>query len=200
MVRAVLGCYLRLAVEGTAHVPAGAALLVANHPSALDPVLIAAALPRRAVFMGAAEFLTWPVVGWVMRAYGVVPVRRGRVDAAAVREAVRVLRAGGLLVIFPEGRVAPSGGALRPGAGLLAAAAHVPVVPVAVVGSSRALPLGRYLPRPVPVRVCIGPPLPPPPDREAGERTVEEAMAWIRRTAASRPAEASPAQPPAGSA
>ena len=190
MVCAVLRCYLRLTVEGTAHVPAGAALLVANHPSALDPILIAVALPRRAVFMGAAEFLAWPVVGWVMRAYGVVPVRRGRVDAAAIREAVRVLRAGGLLVIFPEGRVAPSGGALRPGAGLLAAAAHAPVLPVAVVGSSRALPLGRYLPRPVPVRVCIGPPFPPPPDREAGERTVEEAMGWVRGVAAAPGAEA----------
>jgi len=199
VVRAVLRCYLRLAVEGTGHMPAGAALLVANHPSALDPVLIAAALPRRAVFMGAAEFLTWPVVGWVMRAYGVVPVQRWRVDAAAIREAVRVLRAGGLLVIFPEGRVAPSGGPLRPGAGLLAAAAQVPVVPVAVVGSSRALPLGRYLPRPVPVRVCIGPPLPPPPDREAGERTVEAAMGWIRGIAAVPAGEAARGQPAARS-
>jgi hypothetical protein len=60
---------------------------------------------------------------------------------------------------------------------------------VAVVGSSRALPLGRYFPRPAPVRVCIGPPLPPPADREEGERTVEAAMGWIRGIAVAPGAE-----------
>jgi len=169
-------------VEGVEHIPPGGALVVANHPSALDPVVLAAALPRRALFIGAAEFLSMPLAGWAMRAYGTIPVRRGRIDLAVVREAVRALEAGVLVAIFPEGRISPDGGSPKAGAGILAARAGVPTVPAAILGTARALPLGRYLPRLSRVRVVFGPPLPPPPaaDRAAAHRLVEEALGWVR--------------------
>ncbi len=182
-VRLLLRLGFAFRVDGVARIPSGGALVVANHPSALDPVVLAAALPRRALFIGAAEFLTMPLVGWAMRAYGTIPVRRGRIDLSVVREAVRALEAGALVAIFPEGRISPGGGSPKGGAGILAARAGVPTVPAAILGTARALPLGRYFPRPSRVRVVFGPPLPPPPpaDRAAADRLVEEALAWVRR-------------------
>lgn len=181
-VRFLLRLFFGFRIEGAAHVPPGAALIVANHPSALDPVVLAAALPRRALFVGAAEFLTMPFVGWAMRAYGVIPVHRGQVDLSVVKEAVRALEAGALVGIFPEGRISPEGGVVKAGAGVLAARAGVPTVPAAILGTGRALPLGHYIPRPARVRVIFGPPLPPPPpgDRAAADQMVEEALSWVR--------------------
>ncbi len=181
-VRFLLRLFFNFRIEGLAHVPPGAALVVANHPSALDPVVLGAALPRRALFVGAAEFLTMPLVGWAMRAYGTIPVHRGQVDLTVVKEAVRALEAGALVGIFPEGRVSPESGPLKSGAGILAARARVPTVPAAIFGTARALPLGHYVPRPSPVHVIFGPPLPPPPpgDRAAADQMVEQALSWVR--------------------
>lgn len=186
-VRWFLKLYNRLQVEGLAHVPAGAAIVVANHPSALDPAVLAVTLPRRRTFfIAAAEFLTLPLVGWAIRSYGVIPVRRGQTDLSVIKDAMRALDDGKLVVIFPEGRVTPEGsGALKAGAALLAARARVPILPAAVLGTVRALPFGRYIPRPVKVRAIFGAPLPPPSDREEAERTVEAALAWARTVAGS---------------
>ncbi len=181
-VRFLLRLFFNFRIEGLAHVPPGAALVVANHPSALDPVVLAAALPRRALFVGAAEFFTMPFVGWAMRAHGTIPVHRGQVDLTVVRATVRALEAGALLGIFPEGRISPENGPLKPGAGILAARARVPTLPAAIFGTGRALPLGHYIPRPTPLRVVFGPALPPPPpgDRAAADHMVEQAMSWVR--------------------
>ena len=183
-----LKLYNRLEVEGVAHVPAGAAIVVANHPSAIDPVVLAITLPRRrTLFVAAAEFLALPVVGWAMRSYGVIPVWRGQTDLSVIKDAIRALEDGKLVVIFPEGRVTPEGrGPVKSGAALLAARARVPILPVALVGTERALPLGRYIPRPARIRAVIGPPLAPPGDRESAERAVEEALAWVRTVTAQR--------------
>jgi 1-acyl-sn-glycerol-3-phosphate acyltransferase len=186
LVRGLLRLWCRFRVEGAGRYPAGPAVIVANHPSALDPMFVAAALPDRVLFLAAREFLAWPLIGWAMRAYGCIPVRRGAVDTAAVRLALRALEAGVKVGVFPEGRVSPAPGPLRPGAGMLAATAGVPILPVAVVGSGRVFPLGARFPRPGRVTVKIGATLPP---RAAGagrargdagwEAPVEEAMAWV---------------------
>jgi 1-acyl-sn-glycerol-3-phosphate acyltransferase len=186
-VRALLRVYFLFRVEGLTGYAAGPGVIVANHTSALDPLFIAAALPDRVLFVAAREFLALPVVGWVMRAYGCIPVRRGEVDTSVVRLALRALAAGVKVGVFPEGRVSPQPGPLRRGAGLLAAAAGVPIQPIAVVGSGRAFPLGASFPRPARVTVRIGAQVPPPAgagdDREAAradrEATVAQAMAWV---------------------
>jgi len=156
---------------------------VANHPSALDPLLLAAALPRRGLFIAAAEFLQLPAVGWAMRAYGVIPVRRGQTDLSVIKEAIAALEAGALVVIFPEGRVSPRGAEAKAGAGLLAARTGAPIVPAAVVGSARALPLGAVIPRPTRVRVRFGAARAAPSDRAAAEGVAAEALAWAQQAA-----------------
>ncbi len=156
-------------------------MVVANHPSALDPLFLAAALPERLLFLAAAEFFTLPLVGWAMRTYGCIPVRRGEADSAAVRGALLALGAGRKVAIFPEGRISPQPAPGHRGAALLAARAGVPVVPVAMVGTGRVFPLGAWLPRPGRVSVRIGPPIPPPgATRSPQEGAIEAAMAWIR--------------------
>lgn len=182
IVPALLRALFRFRVEGLERYPSGPAVLVANHPSALDPLFLAAAVPDRVLFLAAEEFLALRLVGWVMRTYGCIPVRRGEVDLGAVREALRALADGRKVVVFPEGRVTPHPDG-RPGfrgATLLAARAQAPVVPVAVLGSGRAFPLGARVPRPARVVVRVGPSLPPPsPDRAHQDRTTAAVMSWI---------------------
>jgi 1-acyl-sn-glycerol-3-phosphate acyltransferase len=178
--RVLLRVLFLFRVEGLEQYPRGAAVIVANHPSALDPLFIAAALPERILFIGAREFLTMPVVGWAMRAYGCIPVRRGQVDASAVRDALRALAAGYKVGVFPEGQISPELSAGRRGGALLAARGGVPLLPVAVVGSGQVFPLGARMVRPGRVTVYIGPPLPPPGgDRADQDAATESAMAWI---------------------
>jgi 1-acyl-sn-glycerol-3-phosphate acyltransferase len=184
LVRLILRLYFRFAIEGAAQLPPGGALVVANHPSALDPLILAAALPRRGVFIAAAEFLHLPAVGWAMRTYGVIPVWRGQTDLSAIKDAIAALEAGTLVVIFPEGRVSPAGGAAKAGAGLLAARTGAAIVPAALVGTGRALPLGAVFPRPRRVGVIFGAPRPAPSDRAAAEEVVAEALAWAQQTEA----------------
>lgn len=182
--KALLGLFrllFRFRVEGLARLPAGPAVIVANHASALDPLFIGVALPERVLFVAAEEFLTMPAVGWAMRAYGCIPVRRGEVDSSAVREALAALADGFKVGVFPEGQVSPSPGPLRRGAGLLASRARVPIAPVVLIGVDRVFPLGARLPRPARVEVRIGDPLPAPePTHAAQEAAVAAAMAWIR--------------------
>jgi 1-acyl-sn-glycerol-3-phosphate acyltransferase len=181
IVRAVLRTLFRFRVEGLEHYPGGPAVIVANHPSALDALFLAAALPERVLYIGAEEFLAMPGVGWAMRTYGCIPVRRGEVDLSAIREALRALRDGRKVVVFPEGRVSPEPGPLHRGAALIAARAAVAIVPVAIAGTARVFPLGARVPRPAPVRVRFGPPHPPPREgRGELEAAVAAAMAWVR--------------------
>lgn len=185
-VRGLLRLLFRLRLEGRERYPAGAAVLVANHPSALDPLFLAAALPERVLMLAAEEFLAMPGVGWAMRAYGCIPVRRGEVDAAAVRAALTFLAQGAKVVVFAEGAVSPQARPVQRGAGLLAAQAGVPLVPVALRGSGRVFPLGARVPRLGRVTVAVGPPQPPPwGGRDAQQAAVDRAMAWVRAAAAS---------------
>lgn len=175
----------RLSVVGAERLPStGAAVLVCNHVSWLDPIILPLVLPRKPAFLAMEELWRMPGVGLVMRAWGTlaVPINREVADATAFKGSLRALKDGAFLIVFPEGGISPDG-RLRPfhrGAALLAARARVPLIPIAIVGSADALPLGRTLPRPRPITVRIGTPIPPPrPDRESLARASEQAAAEI---------------------
>lgn len=156
-----------------------------NHVSWLDPIILPLILPRRPAFLAMEELWRMPGVGLVMRAWGTlaIPLNREVADATAFKGSLRALKDGAFLIVFPEGGISPDG-RLRPfhrGAALLAARAQAPLVPIAIVGSADALPLGRIVPRPRPITVRIGTPIRPPgPDRESLARASEEAAAQIR--------------------
>lgn len=151
-----------LHARGREHVPrTGPVLLVANHSSVLDPPLVAGMTPRPVSFLAKAELFDLPLFGWFIRRLGAKPLRREGGDPGALRTALRVLQAGRVLLVFPEGTRGEEGvlRSAKPGAGMLAVLSGATVVPVYVTGSGRAWPRGRRLPRPGKVRVTFGTPL-----------------------------------------
>jgi len=177
----LLKLLFRFRVEGLDRYPAGPALIVANHLSALDPLFMAAAVPERVLMVGAAEYLKIPFVGWVMRTYGCIPVHRGEADLSAIKDSVRALQDGRKVVIFPEGRISPEPAPPQRGAAVVAAHARVPFVPAAIVGSDRVFPMGARMIRPARVSVTFGP-LHQPYGTTAHdyEAALAGAMMWVR--------------------
>jgi 1-acyl-sn-glycerol-3-phosphate acyltransferase len=152
-----------LKVYGTEHVPrTGGLLLVSNHQSNLDPVLLGVQLPRALSYMAKSElFNVHPLFTWLIRSLGAFPVRQGAGDVGAVKEAITRLQEGDVLNVYPEGSRTETGEIMpmEKGIGLLIRRAKVPVVPVAIDGSFEAWRKGRKLFRRWPIRLQYGPPM-----------------------------------------
>ena len=148
----------------------GGVLIVSNHQSYLDPVIVAVALPRPSSFMARSTLFINPVFRALISGLNAFPVVRGGRDMQAVREAVRRLERGECLVVFPEGTRTTDGriGALQPGVVAIADRAGVPIVPAVVDGAFEAWPKGRGI-RPWPIRVIYGKPI-PPAERQGAHR------------------------------
>lgn len=146
-----------LSVEGEEHVPpAGALVVAANHRSYLDPPLLGAWFPRTIHYMAKKELFQIPIFGNVIAAVGAFPVDREQADLASVRRALRILKEGGVVGVFPEGRRNISGDAQsKGGAVLLATLARCQLVPVYLENTAQAV---RKL-RASRVRVVIGEPM-----------------------------------------
>jgi 1-acyl-sn-glycerol-3-phosphate acyltransferase len=174
-----------LRATGRRHVPAsGGALLVANHLSYLDVIVLGILLPRPLNYV-ARSTLFFPPLGALIRSIGAFPIQREGMGASGLKETLRRLRDGGVVVLFPEGTRSPDGelGALKPGIAALASRARVPIIPAAVAGTFEAWPRDRLVPRPHAIRVHYGPPILP---EEWEDRSPEALVALIRsRLAAS---------------
>lgn len=163
-VRPVLKRFFDFSVSGLEHVPSrGPFIVAANHANYLDGVVLAAALPHQIVFlvMPRVYHATW-LHPYFHRHVGSIRLELSRPDPGAIRRALRVLEAGGVVGIFPEGPFGRSGRLVRgqPGVALLALRSGVPVVPAAIAGTADALRGRRwYIPRPVPIRLRFGRPL-----------------------------------------
>ncbi|HXG67951.1 MAG TPA: lysophospholipid acyltransferase family protein [Blastocatellia bacterium] len=143
--------------HGIENVPlTGPAIIAGNHPSYLDPILVALPVRRRIRFMAWDALFKVPLLGPLIRALGAFPVdiRKGRGEAAFLR-AVEVLKRGEALGIFPEGQRSEQGpmGELRAGVARLALETGAPIVPVTIGGASRAWPRWKLLPRPAKIIV-----------------------------------------------
>jgi len=146
---------LRIRIEGDlGAVPRKAPLIMAaNHASSADPVLIGAflntILGRPLNWLGKRELVEFPLTGWAFRVAGIHPVDREAADLEAFRTAMRILEAGQILAVFPEGTRSRDGGlqSVREGVGMLALRSGAKVLPVAVIDSDLAWPRGRLLPR-----------------------------------------------------
>jgi 1-acyl-sn-glycerol-3-phosphate acyltransferase len=155
----------RIRVRGAENVPAtGPVLVVANHSTMLEGPILFAVLPRRPVFLIKQEMFRGPV-GVALRGIGQIAVRRGEPDRAPLMTAVRVLRGGGLVGVFPEGtRGAGDVDSAHNGAAWLARSAGAPVVPVACRGTLRPEGVTRRRFRPV-IDVLVGAPFELPADK-----------------------------------
>lgn len=128
-------------VEGLEHLPqTGGAVLCANHVTMADPLLLAGVIDRTLYFLAKKELFSVFGLGWLVRKLNAIPVDRGNRDVNAVKEAMRVLRNGEILVVFPEGTRNPHDDpriTAKAGAAMLAAKNGCPVLPVAIVGTPR---------------------------------------------------------------
>lgn len=165
VVSPVLHTYFRGRIEGAEHVPnTGPLLVVANHASDFDPPMLSCAVGRPVSFMAKEELFRVPVLSPAIRLYGAYPVKRGSADRSAIRAALQQLEQGWAVGVFLEGTRTRDGRIPNPklGAALIAAKAQVPLLPVCLWGTHRILPKGVKVPRSVPVRIRIAPPILPP--------------------------------------
>ena len=162
----------RGSTSGNNRVPMqGPLVVVANHGSHLDPPLLGHALGRPVAFMAKAELFKIPLLGPIIRACGAYPVSRGASDREAIRVATDRLDQGWATGVFIDGTRQVDGRVNNPqaGAALLAARAGVPLLPVAIINSHRALGTGSRSARLVPVHIRIGTPIPPPASRKRAD-------------------------------
>lgn len=153
-----------LEVKSLEHLPAGQCVIVANHASYLDGLVMTAALPPRFGFVIKREMSRVPLAGLLLKRLGSEFVERFNRQRGAA-DALRMMRTatnGHSLVFFPEGTFSPRPGLLKfhTGAFVTAAKAGCPVVPAIVRGTRRALPPKARLPRPSRIQVEFLPALP----------------------------------------
>jgi 1-acyl-sn-glycerol-3-phosphate acyltransferase len=166
----------RYRVRGRENIPAsGPLLVVANHLSNADPLLIAASFSRKAMFMAKKELFRSRVIGAFLSS-GAFPVNRGQMGGRAMRQSLELLAGGGVLAVFPEGMRSPTSqlGPAMPGVALIAVRSRAPVLPVAITGTEQ---FGRWdwLWRRPAINITIGPPLhiPAPGGKLTKERLAE---------------------------
>lgn len=123
-------------------------MIMSNHQSNLDPVLISWIVRRPLAIPGKVELFHIPVLGWILRHLGSFPVDRDAADSAALRHSLEMLRRKRLLLVFPEARRSRTGavGPFRPTLTKVAIRKRIPVVPVGVAGTGRLLPPGKVMP------------------------------------------------------
>jgi 1-acyl-sn-glycerol-3-phosphate acyltransferase len=156
--------YHSLTIVRPSHLPRqGAGILVCNHVSSVDPLLLQSASPQRlVVWMMAKEYMDTPGLGWAFRTLGVIPVDRGGRDTSSLRAALRGLKEGRILGIFPEGRINEQSHDLLPfhtGAALMAIKAGVPVYPAYQDGTQRGQNMFAACLKRQRAAVAFGPPL-----------------------------------------
>lgn len=178
---AVLFRYRALGVE---HIPrTGGALLLINHQSHLDPLLVGLPLDRPVSYLARDSLFRVPIIGWILRKTYVVPIKRDSPGSSSIRQATERLRQGFLVGVFPEGTRSRDGrlGPLKPGFVSLIRRGRVPVIPVGIAGGHEAFPPGALLIRPTRVCVVFGNSLPSEEvERLSGRGHEEELMALAR--------------------
>ena len=151
-------------VRGRENLPDRPAVYISNHTSWVDIWALLAVLPGSPRFVAKKEFMSFPVIGGAMRAIGHVAIDRANRSSAfaAYDSAAQAIREGVSVVVFAEGTRSRTG-RLQPfkkGPFVLAISAQVPVIPVFCANTYERMPKGAFAPRPGPVEVRVGEPIP----------------------------------------
>ena len=134
------GIFLRTKVIGAENIPAtGGFILASNHMANWDPPFLGTFSPRIVNFMGKEELFKNPIMAAICRGLHVFPVKRGAADKAAIKTAVKILKGGECLGIFPEGTRSKTGklGKAESGVSLIAAMTKAPIIPAAIVNTDK---------------------------------------------------------------
>jgi 1-acyl-sn-glycerol-3-phosphate acyltransferase len=171
----------RARYSGRENIPAeGGVLVVSNHQSHLDPPLVGTGCPRRMNYLARETLFRFAPFRWLIRSVDSIPIDRDGIGLGGIKEALRRLKRGEMVVIFPEGtrtrdgQIAP----FRPGFTALAVRSHAAILPVAIEGAFQAWPRWRKFPGPGKIRVHFG--IPIMPDEFAG-RDERELLVEVER-------------------
>ena len=160
----------------------GPCIIAANHCSFFDPPLVGVACRRAIHYLARKSLLEWPILGPIFPELNVIPVDRKNADRSALMGAIRVVKNGGAVLIFPEGTRSPDGNLqpAQPGIGMIVAKTNAPIVPVRILGSYEAFPKNQKLPRKHSIFVEVGHRVKFPTvelnDRDSYQRLSEEIM------------------------
>jgi len=154
--------YFRTEYQGRDRLPAqGSFIIASNHISNLDPFVLGIILRRRFGFVAKEELFKKKLIGWSFRQMGAISIKRDSSDFRAIRKALRRLRDGIPLILFPEGTRGVSGRnkKIQSGVGFIALKSNVPVFPVYIRDSDKAFPANAKWFRRYQVKVKVGEPI-----------------------------------------
>lgn len=192
LLRVLFSLYLRtfhmLRIRGLHRVPAdGPVIICANHTSYFDSMLLALCTWRQVHFLIYRSFYHHPVLGWFVRQCGAIAVAQSGNDKEAMAQALSILKADGIIGIFPEGRLSTTGlpNPGKAGAVLLAAASGAPIVPVTIHGAHGVFAKGSKRPSAGAITVDIHSPVHPDRERRKDkaylQSTIDRIMGRIGR-------------------
>ena len=156
----VVTCCLR--VRGRDFEPQeGGVLVVSNHQSYLDPILVGLSCERRLNFLARSTLFRFAPLRWHLNSLDTIPIDREGIGMGGLKETLRRLKRQEMVLVFPEGTRSRDGevGPLKPGFCVLARRGNVPLLPVAVAGAFEAWPRRKWTPRPAVINLQVGPPL-----------------------------------------
>ncbi len=181
-----LGCVaiFRVRVSGRRQVPSsGGGLVLSNHQSNLDPILIGLANDRRLNYVARQTLFGFAPLRWLLNSLDAIPIDREGTGLGGVKETLRRLKRGELVLLFPEGTRTPNGEvhSLKPGFIAIARRARVPLVPLAIDGAFDAWPRERRFPRAAVIHVRFGIPVEPSEiERLSDSQLIQEVEHRIR--------------------
>jgi len=140
----------------------GSVLVVSNHQSLLDPVLIGITCHRRLNYIARATLFNFAPLGWFIQSVGGIPIDQDGSGLSGIKETLRRLKRGEMVLVFPEGTRTKDGklAPLKSGFCTLARRGNVQILPIAIEGTYDAWPRGQRFPRPGVVQVQFGEPIP----------------------------------------
>ncbi|MBU1095898.1 MAG: 1-acyl-sn-glycerol-3-phosphate acyltransferase [Bacteroidetes bacterium] len=154
--------FLDKTVKGTENIPTeGAALLVSNHISLLDGPLLAVTNKRKLSAFAKKSVFGSKVKLWYLKAIGGIPVQSKSINRELLTKTMQLFNKGGILMIFPEGKINSSGelGEFKDGFIKIAAQFHVPIIPVTIKGTEKSLNKNQKFPKPAKVEVIYNKPI-----------------------------------------
>lgn len=155
-------------------------VVVSNHQSHFDPPLVGSGIRHHLCFLARQSLFDFAPLRWLIGSLDAIPLNQNGIGIGGIKTAIRLLRRGRMLVLFPEGTRTSDGeiGVFKPGFTALARRGRVPILPVAVEGAYDAWPRGRKFPCIAEVHVCYGVPIMPEEYETLDE---EQLVAEIRR-------------------
>lgn len=172
IVSPVLHTYFRGRIYGAEKVPQkGRLLVVSNHASDFDPLLLSCCVNRPVAYMAKEELFQVPVLKQAIQAYGAYPVKRGSADRSAMKAAIASIESGWATGVFLDGTRTPDGRIADPklGAAWIAAKTQSPLLPVSLWGTHTIFRKGSAIPRPALITVRIGDLIAPPESSDRAE-------------------------------